>query len=320
MITLILTEQNTPALEVIGAGPGAPEQRRIVPLAPGWARQFTDLANPALWPERHATFVLDDAVVDQRLGFDRYNNERREQQDAAFVGHHLLAVADGVGGHADPRWAAEQAIEAVAVADIEGLPAGFAMGEANGRIEAWRQKNPDTLRPPAAALAVVDLRNGLVAWAGDVRVYAKRPGTCLQLTRDHGYPELGLCAAAGFLTPWQRWWWETTTIPTWARELVIISDGALKGDPSQPFNPELPTLPDRPRDNATLLVAQIRCVTIPEVESPAPTIDEADVLDAAEAAPETSAAGSTAAAAPPTFGRLPWCWEKPSAASSEVAR
>lgn len=327
------------SLHTTNKGPALAHNGKDLQVAPGWLRQprggrFYD----ALEPDDHARrlrrvsrdegggpvrFVVEAMHVEQQLGVDAEGRARQTQEDAFFVGEHLLAVVDGAGGHEAAQWAARQTIGAVAFADEHNLGSGFALGEANGRVELYRVRHPDTRRPPMAAAAVVDLHRGLVSWAGDCRVYAVAPDgngghDLLQLTIDHGSPQLGIWAAVGLMGRDQTWSWETTTVPTWARRLVLISDGALKGeDPRAPFDPIRPVLPARPRDNATLLVVDVRAATVHGGQSA--DLGEPEADDPDEAEQHAANAAPLRSTNTPPLARSPWRFEPAPTAAAEVS-
>ena len=74
------------------------------------------------------------AAAASETGFVRQNNE-----DAAYAGRWLFAVADGLGGHAAGEVASAAVIESLRAHDTEAAPGallevlGRAVAEANGR-------------------------------------------------------------------------------------------------------------------------------------------------------------------------------------------
>jgi serine/threonine protein phosphatase PrpC len=116
---------------------------------------------------------------------------RPGNQDAAYAGGHLLAVADGMGGHAGGEVASRIAIDTVAELDreVDGDPLdalGAAIGEVNRRLRERADRDPDLFGMGTTLTAM--LWNGLrVAFAhiGDSRAYLLRGGVLYQLTHDH---------------------------------------------------------------------------------------------------------------------------------------
>lgn len=122
---------------------------------------------------------------------------RPTNQDSATVTPRLLAVADGMGGHAHGEVASAVAIGALldldsrlSGADLERVDLlgelGITIGDAVARLTSLAQQNPD-LRGTGTTV-VAFLVNGLrigVAHIGDSRAYMLRDGELHRLTRDH---------------------------------------------------------------------------------------------------------------------------------------
>lgn len=105
----------------------------------------------------------------------------------------LWAVADGMGGHA----AGDLASAAVARA-LEGVPGDPGLDEALASTRAALDvANTDLIsmargytdRAPGSTVAILLIRGkeGVVAWAGDSRIYRLRDECAAQLTRDHSH-------------------------------------------------------------------------------------------------------------------------------------
>jgi len=138
-------------------------------------------------------------------------------QDAVFAGAvagapgwSLLAVADGVGGHARGEWASHRAIEVIAGALGHHLAAGgpeealaAAFAEANQTIitEAREMDAPGAATTLVAAL----LRDDLLYWAntGDSRIYLLAGTELQQLSSDHSW--VAERVRAGQLTAAEAW-------------------------------------------------------------------------------------------------------------------
>lgn len=126
---------------------------------------------------------------------------RRENQDFAYAGEvpgaegwQLLAVADGVGGHARGEWASQRAVQLVAnglaglLADrdpADALREAVTMANAQVHHEARAIGCAGAATTFAAAL----VRDGQAWWVnvGDSRVYALAGGRLRQLSADHSW-------------------------------------------------------------------------------------------------------------------------------------
>lgn len=106
----------------------------------------------------------------------------------------LWVVADGMGGHS----AGEVASQAV-TDGLRGVNGGFpienmitqvrkAILETNRQLIA-QSEGYDPSRLPGATVVVLVISGsqGAVVWAGDSRVYRRRDGEIVQLTRDHSH-------------------------------------------------------------------------------------------------------------------------------------
>ena len=120
---------------------------------------------------------------------------REGNEDAAFAGSRLLAVADGMGGHAAGEVASAAVIAALEQLDEEGVNAGDprealreAVEEANRNLRDMVAAEPDLTGMGTTITAV--LTDGDFTWLahiGDSRAYLMRDGTLRQLTRDHTF-------------------------------------------------------------------------------------------------------------------------------------
>jgi serine/threonine protein phosphatase PrpC len=132
---------------------------------------------------------------------------REENQDRVAIALDddaaLLAVVDGMGGHADGARAAEVAVRTM-VAEFWGAsrplfdPEGFlhlTLGRAHDAVVALGHGLPPEIRPRATcAVCLVQGSNAYWAHVGDSRVYLLRGGRVLERTRDHSHVELLLRA------------------------------------------------------------------------------------------------------------------------------
>ncbi len=135
---------------------------------------------------------------------------RGENQDAFFLSSDaesehrffaVLAVADGMGGHAHGRAAAELALSAVseigpANATVEGILR--AALEANRRVVDRARAVGETVGT-TLTLAVARAGSALIAHVGDSRAYLIHEGTVAQITADHSFT--GEMTRRGHMTP-----------------------------------------------------------------------------------------------------------------------
>lgn len=135
------------------------------------------------------------AVSGTHAGLKREDNEDRSLIQPIDREILLLAVADGMGGHAGGADAAEIVIDT-----LRSFPVWDARSAAPEKAlaEALLEANTRILRAREAALdkssmgstaTVVLIRNKRLHWAhvGDSRLYLARQGTLRQLTRDHTF-------------------------------------------------------------------------------------------------------------------------------------
>jgi PPM family protein phosphatase len=131
---------------------------------------------------------------------------RRNNEDAAYSGRFLFAVADGLGGHAAGEVASAAVIESLRAHDADvGSGAllevlGHAVTEANAEVA--RQAAGDPARFGMGTTLTAMLWSGDTAalvHIGDSRAFRLRDGQLLQITEDH---VLGnLVSNAGPLAP-----------------------------------------------------------------------------------------------------------------------
>src|ERR1700722_18699649 len=117
---------------------------------------------------------------------------RADNEDAAYAGGRLLAVADGMGGHAAGEVASAAVIEALRPLDTQ-VPSGellnalgHAVHRAEGALHDLAAADPSLagLGTTVTALLRSGSRLGLVH-IGDTRAYLVRDGEVFQITRDH---------------------------------------------------------------------------------------------------------------------------------------
>ncbi len=126
---------------------------------------------------------------------------RSENQDFAYAGPlpgaedwQLLAVADGVGGHARGEWASQRAIEVLA-ASLGDLLGQFGPAEALERAATManttvNREAASIGAPGAATTLVAALVRGYEAWwlnIGDSRIYRFSAAGLEQVSADHSW-------------------------------------------------------------------------------------------------------------------------------------
>jgi protein phosphatase len=132
------------------------------------------------------TLVLRYAVRSD-VGLIREGNE-----DSAYAGPHLLAIADGMGGHAAGEVASTVAIDALVGLDqqqpvsrpLEALAA--AVASASHTMQELSVQDPSTQGMGTTLTALLwDGASVAICHIGDSRAYLLRDGELHQITRDH---------------------------------------------------------------------------------------------------------------------------------------
>jgi serine/threonine protein phosphatase PrpC len=117
---------------------------------------------------------------------------REGNEDSAYAGPNLLAIADGMGGHAAGEVASSVAIAALAGLDTE-VPADQMLGllaaavaQANDRLHKMSIEDP-SVEGMGTTLTALLWSKGTIAIChiGDSRAYLLRDGELHQITRDH---------------------------------------------------------------------------------------------------------------------------------------
>jgi PPM family protein phosphatase len=136
--------------------------------------------------DNHQPLAIRYAVRSD-IGLQRDLNE-----DAAYASPRLLAIADGMGGHAAGEVASAAVIDALRPLDTE-IPAGelldaldHAVRTAGSRLRDIAAGDPSLadMGTTLTALVVSGSQLGLVH-IGDSRAYLLRAGECYQITHDH---------------------------------------------------------------------------------------------------------------------------------------
>src|SRR5215831_16785230 len=134
---------------------------------------------------------------------------RQLNEDSAYAGHWLYAVADGMGGHAAGEVASATVIEALTQYDVEAAPGrlveilGGGVRKTNDAIRRRTEDDPD-LRTMGTTLTAT-LWSGhtfALAHIGDSRAYRLRSGQLRPLTEDHVLQNLvGSAGTSPILAP-----------------------------------------------------------------------------------------------------------------------
>lgn len=125
---------------------------------------------------------------------DHIGNVRSSQEDRAYAGSRVLAVADGLGGHPGGERASQAVIDALRELERGDLDAdplaalGHAIAETGERLRGMTEADPslEGLGTTVTALLWAGSRLALVH-IGDSRAYLLRDGELVQLTQDHTY-------------------------------------------------------------------------------------------------------------------------------------
>ena len=120
---------------------------------------------------------------------------RDGNEDSAFAGRRLLAVADGMGGHAAGEVASSAVIAALEQLDELGVNAGDpeealrdAVQEANDNLRLMVAADTELQGMGTTVTAVLsDGKHTWLAHVGDSRAYLLHDGELRQLTRDHTF-------------------------------------------------------------------------------------------------------------------------------------
>lgn len=233
---------------------------------------------------------------------------RESNQDTAYAGPRLLAVADGWGSHGAPAGAA--AIEALKQLETEGVPAGNLLNVLEDVIEqagqavhdaAGGDSAPEDTGTTLTAMLWTGSQLALVH-IGDSRVYLLRDGELFQITHDHTMvqsmvddgrlsPEEAASTLSGRC--WSGLWAEEPTPP---RTCASTTHGRKTGTCSAPTACRPPC---RPRTSTGCS---------PGPPSPRRPYANASHSPTAPAVPTTSAASS------------PTCWNSSSRGEQRRAR
>jgi len=117
---------------------------------------------------------------------------REENEDSAYAGPRLQAVADGLGGHAAGEVASATAIDTIRPLDAEIAPGELlaalenAVRAADSRLHDMIQADPALAGMGTTLTALLWSGSAVgLAHVGDSRAYLLRDGELTQLSRDH---------------------------------------------------------------------------------------------------------------------------------------
>ena len=120
---------------------------------------------------------------------------RSENQDSGYAGPRLLAMADGMGGHAGGDIASSTVIGALVDLDGEALGSSEASSallqritNANEELAEMAKAEPALHGMGTTLIAILRSHNKLVlAHIGDSRAFLARDGKLTQITKDHSF-------------------------------------------------------------------------------------------------------------------------------------
>jgi protein phosphatase len=117
---------------------------------------------------------------------------REGNEDSAYAGPHLLAVADGMGGHAAGEVASSAAIATLSRLDADYSQADLvqaladAVANANMRLQEMIYSDPSTEGMGTTLTAMLwSGAHAAICHIGDSRAYLLRDGRLYQITHDH---------------------------------------------------------------------------------------------------------------------------------------
>ena len=131
-------------------------------------------------------FLYSTTVSD--VGTVRANN-----QDSSFAGEHLIAMCDGMGGHAAGEVASSTAVETIAKTAPQSADAARLAAAVEAANAAVIEAALNGLGKPGmgctATCAYIENDTLAIAHVGDSRAYLLHEGTLIRVTRDHSYVE-----------------------------------------------------------------------------------------------------------------------------------
>lgn len=133
-----------------------------------------------------------EAAVPVRFATESLQGRRDYQEDAALAatlsgGRKLLAVADGMGGHAAGEVASALTLERLSQELEEGTPLDEAVHQANRAVRAQAMEPGKKGMGTTLVAVVVDGPSFVVANVGDSRAYLWNRGRLSQISQDHSF-------------------------------------------------------------------------------------------------------------------------------------
>lgn len=171
-----------------------------------------------------------------RLAVESIAGQRPYQEDSVLAealpdGRTLIAVADGMGGHAAGEVASALALETLTEAVMEGQPLGDAFRLANARVHAMASEPGKQGMGTTLVAALIDGDEFSIANVGDSRGYLITADGIKQLTEDHSFVaeamKRGQTEEEAMATPWRD-----------ALTRSIGTDGEVEVDVFGPFELE----------------------------------------------------------------------------------
>jgi serine/threonine protein phosphatase PrpC len=147
-----------------------------------------------------------------RLAVESIPGKRPYQEDSVFAdvltdGRTLVAVADGMGGHAAGEVASALALQTLQDALAQGRELGDAFRLANERVHRMATEPGKQGMGTTMTAVLVDGSQFRVANVGDSRVYVVSASGIRQLTDDHSFVaeamKRGQSKAEAMATPWR---------------------------------------------------------------------------------------------------------------------
>lgn len=135
---------------------------------------------------------MADPVLPLRLAAESVTGRREANEDAILAetlpdGRILLAVADGMGGHAAGEVASRVALESLRTCLLEGKGLEESLAVANREVFRRAQEPGKQGMGTTLAVALVEGTSFRLANVGDSRVYLLRKEGIRQLTEDHSF-------------------------------------------------------------------------------------------------------------------------------------
>ncbi|MEX2527888.1 MAG: protein phosphatase 2C domain-containing protein [Gemmatimonadota bacterium] len=133
-----------------------------------------------------------EAPVPVRFATESIQGRRDYQEDAALAttlsgGRKLLAVADGMGGHAAGEVASALTLKRLSQELEEGTPLAEAVRQANREVRAQALEPGKKGMGTTLVALVVDGPSFVVANVGDSRAYLWKGGRLSQVSQDHSF-------------------------------------------------------------------------------------------------------------------------------------